>query len=435
MLLKYKVFCFGIIVSFFLGACSQSDIEDINITQGVETRGILPHSSGEGDASIQLQANILYSKIIKGIEVKDIGSQSAVQLPDYYGGAYTDEGGKLFILIKGDLAKGKEQVQSIVGRQEIIEFKECSFSYQQLTNVINEITSNLSRLPLDLKKDVYSYSVEDKENYVSVCIKNINEQKIGLFKEIVSNHEAIRFSNCSDLRINSVLSPKSIIYHRFIRSGSVVENSSVLYSQDKYSGSWAFRARDVNDTTVCGMVTASHVLYTDSAFINGIPFGVAEARYMTSSIDAAFVPYIQYNMFNDFVLTNYLVQENENNQIFYSPEEVLSLETYSPIVGTIVNKRGVATFRTTGVVQSTNFNLTYETHNGSMHTFNHLIRASFLSDPGDSGGIVYTYFSNTETRYTTGIVSLKVYDEFGMDAGSAYCKADSVLIQMGLERY
>ena len=56
------------------------------------------------------------------------------------------------------------------------------------------------------------------------------------------------------------------------------------------------------------------------------------------------------------------------------------------------------------------------------------------TDHGDSGGIVYTYFSNQNKRYTTGIVtgSIKVN---GVIKGGFYSKASLALSTLGLERY
>lgn len=46
-----------------------------------------------------------------------------------------------------------------------------------------------------------------------------------------------------------------------------------------------------------------------------------------------------------------------------------------------------------------------------------MILASFSCDEGDSGGVVYTYFSAQNKRYTTGILKGYVYyDTWGIYA-------------------
>lgn len=61
-----------------------------------------------------------------------------------------------------------------------------------------------------------------------------------------------------------------------------------------------------------------------------------------------------------------------------------------------------------------------------------LLCPSFYSDDGDSGGIVYTYISSTNTRYTVGVLRGRLGNDHNK---TIYTKADIVLSKYGLERY
>ena len=58
--------------------------------------------------------------------------------------------------------------------------------------------------------------------------------------------------------------------------------------------------------------------------------------------------------------------------------------------------------------------------------------ASFYSDYGDSGGIVYTYISPTNTRYTVGVLRGRLGDDHYK---TVFTKAGILLSIFGVERY
>ena len=113
----------------------------------------------------------------------------------------------------------------------------------------------------------------------------------------------------------------------------------------------------------------------------------------------------------------------------------LSIETNSPVVGTPVNKRGWTTGRTFGYVMSTNFHSTFIDHYGLYRSIANMEWASFDCDEGDSGGIVYTYYSNLNKRYTTGIISGTVMNNLNVFMGGFYTKANLAIERLGIERY
>ncbi|HZK71903.1 MAG TPA: hypothetical protein VFD03_10390 [Clostridia bacterium] len=112
------------------------------------------------------------------------------------------------------------------------------------------------------------------------------------------------------------------------------------------------------------------------------------------------------------------------SNVLVDSSNVLSTTISSSGVGTVINKAGKSTGYTSGTVTSTNVSVSYDGQN-----FNYLVAANYTSAPGDSGGIVYSYISSTNTRYTLGIhVASNGTTRY-------YCKAMHVNDALGCTRY
>ena len=390
----------------------------------------------EGDASHQFLASLLYTKLITTIGKPSKDIPMAVSYPDYFGGAFTDEGGNLTILIKGELKYGEEQVISIIGRSSILRFVECSYSYQELTDIMKKISNNFQSFPRKVQKEMCFYYIEDKENKVIIGLTNLQSETKGIIKKLTNDNKAIDYIECQKkVRVKN-LTPKSLVIPVFLGCGSIVQ---CYRNNDSIYGSWAFRARDINDTTIIGMITAGHVMAvnSDSAFVGNHFVGLTPVAYDTPEIDAAFVETYTENIHNPINPTNILAVANINglypNYSNYTGE--LSTDMNAPCYDLIVNKRGWTTGLTTGKIKSTDFCEVVEDQNGLIVNIQHMILASFSCDEGDSGGVVYTYFSAQNKRYTTGILKGYVYyDTWGIYA-SVFTSVITALSMLHLERY
>ena len=101
----------------------------------------------------------------------------------------------------------------------------------------------------------------------------------------------------------------------------------------------------------------------------------------------------------------------------------LSTLTSLPGVGTTINIRGAYT-QASGKILDTN--VIIENEDGT--TLYNLTSATYPAIKGDSGGIIYSYVSASNTRYTVGVhVGLK-------NSVTYYCKANNVLSALGLSR-
>ena len=386
----------------------------------------------EGDASFQLEANRLNEKLLSVIAKDDRKHRFIKTYPNYYGGSIITNTGKLLLLVSGSFEDGKKTLLSHIGRSDIVEFHECRYSFQELTDIMNTLNDSFSDLDQSIKKNLRAWYIKDDDNCVVVSLRDTSEYHINTFKEFVMNHPAIQFElfvDSSDNReIESVVCSFSSLRDPS-KIGMSLKGGGVVYeykNNDRLYGSWAFRVREVNSHNTIGMITAGHVVHNDSVFWGPFLLGEYSMAYETEECDAAFVKTKPL-----FTPSNILENNWKDSISTDTTQYSLSTQTSLPGVGTVINKRGWTSGRTTGTVLSTNYtNVNSGVVNGPIVT--NMTLASFYSDYGDSGGIVYTYISSTNTRYTVGVLRGRLGDDHYK---TVFTKAGIVLSIFGVERY
>ncbi|WP_339813110.1 hypothetical protein [Zunongwangia profunda] len=354
----------------------------------------------EADASIQSDANEKLTKIINSFGItKNRFQEDVPKYPDYYGGAYIEQNGQLVVLINGEMGLGKQAVTAIIGNGNI-EFKKADYSFARLTEIMNSLNEFvLSKKNIAVSDNFKTFSLIDKENRIVVELDDYSDQKIFEFRKSVLNSPAIVFTKSSGkTELEAQLEPGC----------KAAKNSS-----GTSYGSFGFRAKR-NSDNVAGMVTAGHVIGVgQTLYYGGTAIGTCSASQQSGSVDAAFIPISNPTSYTP------------SNTLCTTSSSILSTSTSLPGAGTIVNKRGITTGRTSGSITSTNATTT--TTAGI--TYTNLTSAGYSSSGGDSGGIVYTYISSTGTLYTVGV-------HLGSNSSNAFfSKASNVLADLGLYRY
>lgn len=426
-----KILNISIIVLTLFG-CDVQDEKLYSIDlQKSGTRSTLSGYIQEGNADNQLLANKYCTMIINHIVRKD-GSY-----PDFWGGAYTDEKGLLYILTKGNLQSGKLIVRSIIN-DDIIRYVPCRYSYQELVDILHTINKKLKSQPHTILDNICAYFLEDSENRVIVELEDNNPDFINLFKDNIINHEAIVFrkgakekERNSQIFKDPLFSPKTLVTYFFISPGSQLSNNRENY--DDYNGSWGFPCRDMYDTLKVGMVTAAHVIPHDSAFYHSTYMGQASVLYHTDDVDAAFVEF-QNSLHHKFIPSPFLTVEDVNGPYTEHTEIVeLSREANLPLYGTTVNKRGWTTGLTTGTIESTVYYPAPVLLSPNTLPSEGFTRASFQVNFGDSGGIVYTYYSSINKRYNTGVISGRIINSQQEIIGGYFSKTPLIVSTLGIE--
>ncbi len=68
--------------------------------------------------------------------------QGLPMYPDYVGGVYFGEDGQLIVALSDDTDANRNAVRTISGAPDIIQFKSVKFSYNDLQNIVDEVTYN-----------------------------------------------------------------------------------------------------------------------------------------------------------------------------------------------------------------------------------------------------------------------------------------------------
>lgn len=351
----------------------------------------------------QYVANEINSHILDEICVTS--RSNGKSYPDYYGGSYIEKNGDLTIFISGDSIRGVDQIKRITSNP-IVKFRRCEFAYQELLDVLNNITENLKNAPYLVSGNVTAAGINCADNSVEVFLADIAENRILAFKDMYS-HPSISFHKMGGIDLEATsISPG----YKLCLTTSTTDNNY---------GSFGFRARDKSNPKVVGFVTAGHVIDAeDYCFYNQKTYGKCTKSYPDGpKADAAFV-----------VPDNASITYELTNKINGDASSILSVETKQPGPGTYVNLWGASSGHTGGYIKDIKYIL-YDKNNNPKIT--DLVSAAYTSAGGDSGGIVYTYISSSNTRYTVGI-------HLGHDKDNnlaIYSKADNVLSLLGVERY
>lgn len=150
----------------------------------------------EADASLQWKANECYHKITQVIGKKVGKDPDAIECPDFFGGGYTDERGKLILLIKGNRQEGERIVKNILGGDDsVVEYHSCRYSLQELTNIAKTISDNFSKAPQNVRSILSEYYLDEKNNKVVVGLNELNSENMELFKKYIVNHDAVEFKS------------------------------------------------------------------------------------------------------------------------------------------------------------------------------------------------------------------------------------------------
>jgi hypothetical protein len=339
----------------------------------------------------QSRASEVYQKLISSFGT--IGMLKASDYPDYYGGAYINDEGKLVINVTSDITSKSQDFIKRTGTDEFI-LRPCKYSFKMLTEIMDTINNyKLKNEGSPICSNVNSYALLDAQNCIIVYLDEYNQEQINIFNKEIPDSPAIEFK-------------KAIVKCK----DEINVNSGAYITSDGVSGSVGYRARlDGID----GIVTAGH-LAALNAYVqkSGINFSKCTARQYSGSVDASFCEIIDSN----YTPTNILDISGDT----------LSTTISEPGAGTVINKIGYGTGQTSGKIISTNASATFSGVN-----FTNLTTANYSSSNGDSGCIVYSYISSTNTRYTLGI-----HKGTGSDGTTRYfVKANNINSALGTTRY
>ena len=321
-------------------------------------------------------------------------AENTEEFIENYGGIYLNKNGNLVVKIVHNSSGNDELISEVKKYGATYEF--CSFSYNELLHTMESINNYL--MSISGKKNTHQIvcaGLYIKDNRVKVGLANHAQAIIEAFKKDVCNSDCIEFFK-SDLIIK--------------------EDVNINCGYPITGGSVAYRAKKNGDI---GIVTAAHVITSvgQSVVYNNVNIASCVVRQNSGSVDGAFCKITN----SEYVPTNYIGSDTS---------KVLLTSIYEPEEGKIVNFVGKVN-NGAGEVLSTKYS--YVSSSGVSYT--NLVTAGYVSEPGDSGGLVYTYMSNGELRETTGVNHGHANHSDGTYAYAIFSKASSINSALSIERY
>jgi hypothetical protein len=329
--------------------------------------------------------------------LQSFGSADVLKASDYpedYGGAYINHAGILVVYALGDVDKAKKAFGTRTKNTDIT-IRTCRHSFRTLTETMDMLNAfMLSEHDSDTAQNIAAYSLLDAENIVVVELRDFTQERIDEIKKSISLDLCVEYVQAyGEGRADVNVNPGDAI------------------SAQGGGGSVGFR---VKLSDIEGIVTAAHVATSSATGSNditknGTVFAQCTTRQFSGSADAAFCKITS----TSYTPTNLI-----------GGTSTLSTTIDTPAAGQIVNMLGATTGYTNGTIISTNATLTY---GGA--TIYYLVTADYTRAGGDSGGIVYTYYSTTNVRNTVGI-------HVAYSGSTAYyCRASYVNGALGTSRY
>lgn len=338
------------------------------------------------DAAAQENAYMAYEELMNSFTISEETGEKCY--PEYYGGSYITDDDVLVIYTK-DLDK----ITNVGINNDSIRYEKCEYSYNELLDIMEVLNEYKQQRPDDIISQNFNvFGLYDSLNRVVVRLDDLSEESILEFKKNVCDNEAIVFeqgNGPAELEVS-------------VNPGSSISTSG-------YVGSVGYR---VKKNGVSGFVTAGHLAsYGDTIYYGGTAFASCTASQQSGSVDGAFC---------SITNSNYSVTNTLNGT-----SNTLSTVISEPGVGTVINKIGQSTNHTSGKITSTSVTVTFTSGN----TITNLTEADYTSAPGDSGCVVYSYVSSSNTRYTLGIHT-------GANGSKRYyTKANQINAALGTSRY
>jgi len=164
----------------------------------------------------------------------------ACDYPEYFGGDYINDEGKLVIYVKGDITDYKQDFINRTGTNNII-LEPCKYSFKTLTEIMDILNAYKQTKPDDpVSSNFNSYEILDNQNKIVVNLDEYNQEQVDAFKTQVLDSPAIEFKKAVG-KIEATVD---------VNPGSWVTCNNL-------DGSMGYRARRNN---VNGIVTVAHLV-------------------------------------------------------------------------------------------------------------------------------------------------------------------------------
>lgn len=364
----------------------------------------------DAPADEQEDANVALENLLNSFEAKRTRATGKYAYPDYYGGAYIDDNGKLVVYIKKGFENNTRGAVTRSSCTDNVIFRIGNYSYRELNEVMDVIDNRVftNGLFANLYPNVVSTCIDDVNNCIRVNLLDVSDSAISDFKSCVSDAACIKFK-------------KSQSYCEFT-SMEVNAGSMVFPSATAVNALCTIGYRVSNGTKV-GFVTSGHAIdMGGKLYKGGRLISICTASIFNGDVDAAFC---EVNDTSYFKLTNFIAETGSK----------LSTTISEPGTGTVVNMYGMKSNHVSGKVTSTRASCNFTKNSDDIYPvkFTNIVEVQMNNyiNYGDSGAPFYSYISKTNTRLTLGILMGRLKNTKTV----YYCKANRINTVLGVKRY
>lgn len=391
--MKIKLFMTALLSIFLMSCSDQVDLPADTQEETQVSKSYLDRAS---------ESNTLANKIESSIV--SISRSGESTYPEYFGGLYIDSDGYLVILTTEDVADSRSAISTVVSDSELVRYKTCKYSYQDLLNATYEIDRALSTASKDITDNFVGYALMTEENVVTVILEDDSQSAITDFEQNIFDSPCLTFTKGKKLVYHSSLGPGSL---------SVIKSGSSFYG-----GSYGFRAKESTGSKRNGIVTSGHLAAVGDLVYSGltsaVQIGSCVKSQVSGSVDAAFVTITDPN----YTLTNTIG----------STTKTLSAATLNANVGSpVVLCAQNCLAGSSGTVKSIVGR--YTASNGNVIT--NVSFATYTTVNRDSGGLVYGVDGTSNKA-----VGINIGEgQYNGTYYGMYCKASLVLSALGITMY
>lgn len=125
-----------------------------------------------------------------------VSRSDAPSYPNYYGGAFIGDNGRLVVLVKEDLDQAKEDLKKRL-KSSAFQTLACDYSYQELLDLNNKLGTLFDNSKLREKLNWTSVGMQVAKNRIIVYLGDTLEQSVSRFKTQVSSSPMIIFDEMS----------------------------------------------------------------------------------------------------------------------------------------------------------------------------------------------------------------------------------------------
>lgn len=349
----------------------------------------------------------------------------------YFAGSYINDDENLVVQLTQDV-NVSEKNNIINNVSDSASVKIVEKSYENLLTQYNRISESMDRLSDSVKnnaatsleasvsENLLGVSIDQKNNCIVITLKKVTDNTKKRFIEVFEEKD-VQFKESSQ---------KSIINEKTsVKPGAsfAIYKSSAYYYGRSVGPRLAYQKSD--GSTIYGFLTAAHCVDEKGQIIyykageKYIKYGKVSLYKCSGCADAAFVKQTNTTDFTTSRYTAYSNSSGSKTEKYKACQNCAYAGLGCDIVqGATVYKCGRTTYLTKGKIDTFPTSFDYD----GVH-FKNFIEATYNSQGGDSGGVVFTIHSSTANTYDVAGVHrgrygdnavftcLETYDEFVMN--------------------